>query len=165
MRCPGGGSAAGGDFARRARKIERGRGGDDPVEIEIALRHVGEAVEPRGEVGVLGGLHQAEMAFRRREAGIALHGAEHRHSRRRHRIGDERLMARAADPVEHDARDPHRRIVGRKPARHRSGRLRLAGHVEHEQHRQAEPRGKVGRRAAAAGRGRRRRRTGPSRPR
>ncbi len=36
------------------------------------------------------------------------------------------------------------------PARHRGRRLRLAGHIEHEQHRQAEPRGEVGGRAAAA---------------
>ncbi len=84
---------------------------------------------------MLASLHQAEMALRRREPGIALHRAEHGHSRRRHRIGDQRQMARAADPVEHDAGNPHRRVVCRKPARHRGRRLRLAGYVEHQQHR------------------------------
>ncbi len=44
-------------------------------------RHVGEAVEPGRKVGVLAGLHQAEMAFRHRQRRVARHRAEHRHSR------------------------------------------------------------------------------------
>ena len=120
----------------------------------MALRHVGEAVEPGREVGVLAGLHQAEMAFRHRQRRIARHRAEHRHSRCGHGIGDEPAMALAADPVEHDAGDAHGRVVGGDAAHHRGRRLRLAGHIEHEQHRQAE----------ARARDRRWRRGGPAAP-
>ncbi len=57
----------------------------------------------------------------------------------------------AAQPVQHHAGDPYGRIVGRKPLGHRRRRLRLAGHVEHQQHRQAvEPR-EIGGRAGAPG--------------
>ncbi len=70
-------------------------------------------------------------------------------------------MALAADAVEHDAGDVHGRVVGGEAARHRGRRLRLAGDIEHEQHRQAEARGEIGGGAAAARRARRYRRTGP----
>ena len=95
-------------------------------------------------------LHQAEMAFRQGQRRIARHRAEHRDAERRDGVGDERAMALAADAVEHHAGDAHARIVGRKAAHHGGRGLRLPGDIEHQQHRQTEPRREVGGRAARA---------------
>jgi hypothetical protein len=63
MRWPGGrkGSAA---LAAEGGWRQRRRGGEDAVEVEMALGHVGEAGEPGRHVGKFGRLHQPEMAFR-----------------------------------------------------------------------------------------------------
>ena len=60
-------------------------------------------------------------------------------------------MAFAADAIEDDAGDAHRRIVRRKTAHECGRRLRLPRHVEHEDDRQAKMRGEIGGGAAPAG--------------
>ena len=58
-----------------------------------------------------------------------------------------RTMPLAADAVQHHPADPHVTLVGGEAAHHGRRRLRLPGDVDDQQHRQAEPRGEVGRRA------------------
>ena len=48
----------------RSRNRERRRRCDDPVEIKMALRHIGKAVEPGCQVAVLWRLHEPEVTFR-----------------------------------------------------------------------------------------------------
>ena len=116
------------------------------------VRDVGEMIEPRREIGVLGRLHQPEMTFRQRKSLVAWQRTEHRNVERGERVRHHRAMARTTDPVEDHACDPHRGIMRRKSPHHRGRGLRLAVHVEHQHHRQAEMVRKVGGAAAAAGR-------------
>ncbi len=90
------------------------------------------------------------MALRQRERRVARDRAEHRNADRRDRVGYQSTMALAADAIEHHARDAHRGIMRRKPAHHGGRRLRLAGDIDHQQHRQAEARREISRRAATA---------------
>ena len=94
------------------------------------------------------------MALRQHQRFVARDGAQHRNAERLERIGDQRAMPVAAELVEHDAADAHRRIVGGEARGDRGRRLRLARHVEHQQHRQAQ----------AARPDRRPRRSGPACP-
>ena len=110
---------------------------------------------------MLAGLHQAEMPLRQRQRRVAHDRADHRQAERLDRVAGQPPVPFAADAVEHDAGDPHRRIVGGKALGDGRRRLRLAGDVEHQQHRQAvEPR-QVGCRARAAVLAPGCRRTGP----
>ena len=77
----------------------------------MALRHVGEAIETRGEIGVLARLHQPEMALGQRERLVARHRADHRDAQRGDGVGHQRAMPLAADAVEHDPGDADRGIV------------------------------------------------------
>ena len=104
------------------------------------------------EVGMLAGLHQAEMALRQRQRGIAQDGADDRQAERLDGLAGKLAVPLAAEPVEHDAGDAHRRVVGRqspwrRPPPSATGRKRRA------------PAAPAGRRAA---RGRRPRRSGPA---
>ena len=81
----------------------------------MALGKVGETRKPRGEVGVLARLDEAEMPFGQGQRLIAGNDAEHRHARGLHGFRDQDAMALAADAVEHDAGDAHRVIVRAKP--------------------------------------------------
>ena len=117
----------------------------------------------RARSGVLAGLHQPEMALRQRQRGVAQDGADDRNAERLDGVGRQPPVPLAAQPVEHDAGDPHVAVVGGKALGDRGGRLRLAGDVEHQQHRQAVEARQVGRRAGAAGLTPECRRTGPSR--
>ena len=63
-------------------------------------------------------------------------------------------MALARHPVQHHARDQYGGVVERKAFRDRGSGLRLAGNVEHEQHRQPVEAGKIGGSARASGLGR-----------
>ncbi len=58
----------------------------------MALGHRGEAIDQRGKIGMLAGLHQAEMAFRQRQRRLARHGAEHGNAERGDRVGDQRAV-------------------------------------------------------------------------
>ena len=109
----------------------------DGVEIERALDHVGQAVEMRHQVGMLAGLDQAEMALRQGERRVAQDRADDRHAERFDRLAGTAAVALAGEPVEHDAGDAHVRVVGGKALGDGRGRLRLAGDIEHQQHRQA----------------------------
>ena len=120
----------------------------DGVEVEMPLRHVRQRREVTGQRRVLARLHQAQMALRQAQRGVAWDGAQHR---RPHRCLHRVAVPGAADAVEHDAADPHRRVKAGQAVRHGGGGLRLAGHVQHQQHRQAEPGGEVGGGAGAAG--------------
>ncbi len=132
---------------RRQRRGERG----DAVEVERALRHVGEPVEMPGEVRVLAGLHQAEMALRQGQRRVPQDGADHRHADRLDGVGGQAPVTLAAQPVEDDAGDPHVAVVGGEALGDGGGGLRLTGGVEHQDDRQAIEARQVGRRAGAAG--------------
>ena len=54
----------------------RGGGGQDGVEVQVLLRHVGEAVQERGQIGLLGGLHEPEVAFGQGQRRVARQGAQ-----------------------------------------------------------------------------------------
>ena len=107
-------------------------------------------VQMRRERRMLACLHQPEMPLRQRQRGIARDGAEHRQADRRDGVAAIRRCRVAGDLVQDHAGDAHSRIVQREAARHGGAGLRLAADVEHQQHRQPEPRGQVGRRAGAA---------------
>ena len=61
-------------------------------------------------------------------------------------------MSLAADTVENDAGNSHRRIVRGKTPQHGRGRLGLSGDIEHQHHRQSKARRQIGGGAAAPGR-------------
>ena len=120
------GRRQGGGNARPMALANGRRAGDHRVEIEMALGHVGEAIETRGEICMLAGLHQAEMALGQCQRLVARQRADDRHAQRGDGVGDQRAVAFAADTVEHDTGDAHGRVVGGKAAHHRCRRLRLA---------------------------------------
>ena len=88
----------------------------------------------------------------RARSAVARDRAEDGNAERGDGVGHELQMPLAADAIEHDAADPHVRIVRGEAAHQGRRRLRLARNVDDEQHRQSKSRGKVCRRAAAAGR-------------
>ena len=134
---------------------ERRRGGGDAVEIEMSFRHGGEPLDEPVQVGMLTGLHQAEMTLRQSERRLARDGAEHGNAERVDGVGDQRAVPLAGDAIENDAGDAHGGIVRRKSAHQGGSRLRLPRHVEHQHHWQIKMRGKIGGGAApAAGAGR-----------
>ena len=120
----------------------------------MAFRQVGEAIETRGKICVLAGLHQAEMALGQCQGLVARQRADHRHVQRGDGVGHQHPVPFAADTVEHDTGDADRGVVTRKAAHHRCRRLCLRGDVEHQEHRQTKARGEVGGRARAAGQSR-----------
>ena len=72
----------------RSGRHDRRRARNNGVEIEMALGRRGEAVDQRGEFGVLAGLDEAEVALRQRQRGsraAARRGREHRARRWRRR--------------------------------------------------------------------------------
>ena len=65
-------------------------------------------------------------------------------------VGAQLAVALAADPVEHHAGDADTGIEAGKPLGHGRDGLRLAGNVEHQQHRQTVEPGEIRRRAGPA---------------
>ena len=108
-----------------------------------ALRHI----------GVLAGKDETEVTFRQLQSKVARKRAEHRNADSGGRVGCHYSMPCAGDPIEEYAGNFDRGIVGRKSARQRRNRLRLARNVDHQQHRQVEVRGEISGRAAVAARG------------
>ena len=105
------------------------------------------------------------MALGQGEVGIAHERAEHRQPDAGHAVLDQPAMALARDLVEHHAGDRDARVVAGAAERDGGGRLRMAGDVEHENHRPAEQGGDVGAGARAAGLAGGCRRRGPWSPR
>ena len=101
---------------------------------------------------MLPGLHQAEMALRQHQCRVTRDAAQHGQADGGQRPGHARAVPLAADAVQDHAADPHAGAVAVQAQRHGGGGLRLAGYVQHQQHRQAEPFGEVRRGAGAAGR-------------
>ena len=132
-------------------KGEAARPALDGVEIEMALGHVGEPLEPRGEVLMLApapGRDAARAERAPRRAGSSP-GPEYRAPRWRLPTS-----FRCRSLPTRLSTTPAIRTSGSceaKPAQQSGGRLRLPGDVDHQQHRQAEPRGEVCRRSAPAG--------------
>ena len=88
----------------------------DGVEIEVAFRHAGKALNQRGEIRMLAGLNEAEMPLGQRQRGLARDRSHYRNTQRGDRAGHQRPMPFACDAVEDHARDPHPRIVrGKSP--------------------------------------------------
>ena len=106
---------------------------------------VGEARETLGEVAVLVRLHQTEMALGQDEVGVTRDRTEDGNLEPPDGVSYELPMPLAAETIEHDAADPHLRIVRDEPARYRRRRLRLSRNVDDEQNRQSKRRGEVGR--------------------
>ena len=52
--------------------------GDDRVEVDMPLDRIGETIEPRLEIGMLGRLHEAEMPRRQRHRLVPRQRAEER---------------------------------------------------------------------------------------
>ena len=140
----------GGATSRGAERQRRGARRDG-VEIEMTFRHIGEPLDQRHQIGMFAGLHETEMALGQCQRRLARHGAEDLYAERRDGVGDDDAMAFTGDAIEDHAGDAHGRIVGGKTPHHGRRRLRLARHIEHEQHRQLEMRGKIGGRAALPG--------------
>ena len=93
---------------------------------------------------MLRSLDEAEMPLRQRERRLARQRSEHRDIERCDRVGNQRPMALARDPIEDDAGNAHGRIVRGKAAHYRGCRLRLPRHVEHQHDRQSEMGGEIG---------------------
>ena len=85
--------------------------GDHRIQIEMALGHRGKTIDQRGKIGMLAGLHQAEMTFRQSERRLARHRAENRNAERRDGVGDQRAVFFACHAIEDHAGDPHRRVM------------------------------------------------------
>lgn len=132
----------------------RGGGIEDPVEVEAAFGHVGEAGEVGREVGVFGGLDEAEVAFREGEGGIAWDGAQGGKADAGESGLDAGAVAGAGDAVEDDSADAHAGAVGVHAVSDGGRGLRLAGDVEHEKDREGEAFGEVCAGAGAAVRAR-----------
>ncbi len=121
---------------------------DQRIQIEMALGHRGETLDQAGEIGMLAGLHQAEMALRQSKRRLARHRAEHRDAEGNNRIRDQRAVLLAGDAIEDDSGDANGRIVRGKTAYDGRRRLRLPRYVEHKHDREREMCGKVRGRAA-----------------
>ncbi len=120
------------------------------IQIEMALGHHGKTIDQRGEIGMLAGLHQAEMPFRQSERRLARHRAEHRNAERGDGIGDQRAMLLACCAVENDAGDMHRGVMRGETPDDGGRRLRLSRDIEHQHDGKPKMRGKIGASAAAA---------------
>ena len=108
-----------------------------------------------GQVRVLARLHQTEMPLRQSRRRIARQAAEHRQADRLDRFGDAcRGAARCRPGSARRRRCGTAGSCGHEAARDGGGGLRLAGHVQHQQHRQAAaaPRGRPPRRCGRAAR-------------
>ena len=132
----------------------RKRNGADRVEIHMGLHQIGHAVEDFGEALRLAGLHKAQMPLGQAHLPVARNGAEHRHARAGNGVGYEAPVPLAADLVENDACNADARIITQAALHDGAGGLRLAAHIQHQQHRPARGRRNIHRRAAASfGRG------------
>src|SRR5262245_9162326 len=120
------------DSERRSlrRKSRRSREKADGVEIEMALGDFGETRQPLDEVAMLVCLHQPEMPLGQDEIGVTRDRAEDGNAERGDGVGDESHMPFAANAIEHDAADPHLRIVGGEAAHQGRRRLRLARDID-----------------------------------
>ena len=118
-------------------------------EIAIALGKLGEAMQAKLEVVVLERLHQAEVTLGKMDRLVARDGADHRNVERADGAFDRGAMAVAADTIQNDAGDANAGIEAGKAEHRGGGGLRLAVNVEHEQDRQTEVDGKLGRGALA----------------
>src|SRR6516165_4071038 len=130
---------------------QRPSGGDDRIEIEVPFCRRGEPFDQRGQIGMLGGLHQAEMPLRQGKRGIARHRAKDGKPDGVDGAGNERTMPLARRAIENNTGDFHGRIVRGKTARYGGRRLRLSCDIEYQHHGQIEMCGEIGGRAASAG--------------
>ncbi len=141
---------------RRAQGRERRSGGPldeissgraEKNRIHVAMRgdESGDSIEQGVEAGDLLRLHEAEVALRQVYVHRARQCAEDGNPKRFDRFARQPLMARAGDAIEDRAGDFDARIIGRAALDHGRRRLRLAAHVDAEQHRPAELSGDVGR--------------------
>ena len=113
------------------------RNGADGVEIHMGLHQIGHAVENYGEALGFARLHKAQMSLGQAHLPIARNGAEHWHARAGNGVGDEATVTLAADLVENDARNGDARIIAHAALHDGAGGLRLAAHIQHQQHRPA----------------------------
>ena len=149
MRWPGGGNhrAAGSRPAAAARRGPGWRRGRGRISARSARRSIS-----AGSAACSLGLHQAEMALRQRDRGVALDAAEDGQADAR--ASRSAMPSRCRSLPTRLSTTPAMRTAGscRCEAAGDGGRtLRLAGDVEHQQDRQVD----------SARRGRRRRRCGP----
>ncbi len=121
--------SAGCDMSDRGSACARG------VKVEIALGHVGQAIEPPRQIAMLGCLDEAQVPLRQHDIVRPRQRADDGDIQSRYRINDHAPMAVAADAIEHDACDADAGIVRHEPTQHGGCGLRLRGHVEHQQNR------------------------------
>src|ERR1700730_699427 len=134
MRCPGGGKAGRwlgeATVSGAAPATIRSRSRWRCAILARRSRPIGKAIEPSRMIGVLLRLYKPQMTFRDGQRRIARHRAKDRDVERIDRVLDEHTMPFAADVIEYNARDAHVGIMGREPAHHCGGGLRLAGDIE-----------------------------------
>ena len=156
-RCPGGGSAEArlGGAGNQASGLPGARPREDCIEVEMALGHVGEAVEPGRDIADVGGPGPG------RDGVPASPGPRRAAPRRTPQLFPSAAIASATRPrwrslpTRLSPTAPATRTAGRGQAMPRATAAAVCDwprDIEHEQHRQAEPRREVGGRAAAAGR-------------
>jgi hypothetical protein len=144
----GGGVRAGAPNGRKVAPREREEG----REVHALLHGLRGAVEEGVEVRPLGGLDETEVPRRMLEAWAAGQGAQHGQAHLLHRARAEPRVARRADLVEDDARDPHARVRVGKARGERPGRLRHPARIDDQDHGQAQHARDLGRSAAPVGR-------------
>ena len=95
-------------------------------------------------MGTLGHRHQAEVTITPRERFIAPDDAEHRQSQRHQCVAEQHLVTGAADAVENDSCQLHRRIQRGKSVNNGSHRLAHGRRIHHQNHRCIDELGHVG---------------------
>ena len=92
----------------------------------MAFCRLSKPINQCGKIGMLGGLHEAEMTFRQYQRRVARQHAEKGNMKRADCIGDHCSVPITADPVEDHAGDTYGGIVRDETADQSRRRLRLA---------------------------------------
>lgn len=91
-------------------------------------------VDQLADLGLLFGLHRAEMPLRQADLGMARQRAEHGNPDLAERVPHEILMARAGDAIEHNAGKLQSGAIIAEARGDSRRRLRLSGRVDHQHH-------------------------------
>ena len=140
----------GGRQRAAVRTLQRCGKTDQRVEIDAVRHDAGGLRQKCLQCGMFPGLHQPQMPGGCRQRGIAGNCPQNRQGTGGAQHG---FMTRAADAVEDDGRDVHCRVVIREPGDQWRDRLRHAGRIDDQHHRQVQLSRQIGDRTAPVGRG------------
>ncbi|QTK80233.1 hypothetical protein AT6N2_C2658 [Agrobacterium tumefaciens] len=138
-----------GHLSRAGRNIHRCRKGQQNVEIDGLLHHIRQPFDVGFNFRMFAGLYQPQMSFRKDERRVSQHTSGDGKADLFDSLRAQRPVSFAARPVQHNGGHGHRRIVVGKAMSNGGRRLRLAGHIQHQKHGNAEEPRQIRRRSGA----------------